>query len=197
MRIGIDFDDVLYPYHHYLRRRIAKKFGIDLDARAPRVTTFYYENLPELVHLGISREQIWAEVRAAWKETEAHAEAPLLDREAAGIIRTLRNKHEIVLISARSKDSRQYVDAFLRRHAIEPHKVLLGYHDKSGFDVLIDDFPEHAIQNAESGGHSLLYTIDENSSFDESRHARIERIHAWAEVPPALERIAAQRSPRG
>ena len=42
--------------------------------------------------------------------------------------------------------------AFLKRHTIEPHDVWVGRHEKTGFDVLVDDFPNHAIENAAAGG---------------------------------------------
>jgi len=70
MRIGVDFDDVLYPYHDYLKKRLLNLHGIDL--RKSRVTTFYYEDHPLVRAKGLSRDDIWKEVRAAWHETEDH-----------------------------------------------------------------------------------------------------------------------------
>lgn len=191
MRIGVDFDDVLYPYHHYLKRRIAKHLGVDLTKR--RITTFYYDLLPEIQRLGITREQIWDQVQATWLEAPDHDEAPLLDAEAAPILRSLGRSHEVVVVTARSHNARSFVQRFLARHGIAPRKILLGREEKNGFDVLVDDFPRHALENAEAGGHSILYTIDENSTFDESRHPRIVRVHSWGEVRDAVQRIGIQR----
>lgn len=187
MKIGIDFDDVLYPYHHYLRRRILRKWGVDLTG--DRITTFYYDLHPKLVAKGITRPELWKEVSAAWHETDSHAEAALLDPEAARVIRDLKRRHTVVLISARHDDALLTLQAFLKRHKIAPHSIVLGQHDKRGFDVLIDDFPQHAEQNAESGGWSLIYHCDENSNYDESRHPRILRVHDWRDVEATIQRI--------
>lgn len=190
MHIGVDFDDVLYPYHRFLKERIRRRFGIDLSQR--RVTTFYYDLLPDFVAQKISRDQVWAEVRETWNEVETHAEAPLLDPDAAKVIRSLRKRHQITIVTARHDDALGVMKSFLKRHTIEPHDVWVGRHEKTGFDVLVDDFPSHAIENAAAGGHSLLYTIDENSTFDESRHARIRRVDSWAEIQEAVETLAAR-----
>lgn len=191
MNIGVDFDDVLYPYHEHLKRRIQNRWGVDLSRQ--RITTFYYEDLPSLRAQGATREQVWEEVRATWKEVESHDAAPLLDAHAPGVLAGLARKHRITVISARTADARPHVDRFLARHGIRPHTILLGRYVKRGFDVLIDDFPKHALENVESGGYSILYTIDENSTFDESRYARIHRVHSWKEVGAAIDRIARRR----
>lgn len=191
MRLGVDFDDVLYPYHHYLKRRLERRFGIDLTHR--RVTTFYYENLPEFRARGISRSDVWEEVQATWREAASHDEAALLDVEAVPVLRELGARHRISVVSARTGDARAHVDRFLARHGLRPHEVLLGREQKHGFDVLVDDFPKHALENVESGGYSVLYTIDENSTFDESRHPRIRRVHSWREVRDVVEDIERRR----
>lgn len=190
MRIGVDFDDVLYPYHHYLRRRILRKWGVDLSG--DRITTFYYELHPKLARRGVTRPQLWREVRNAWLETDSHQEAALLDPHAARVLKDLKRRHTVVLISARHDEALPQLEIFLRRHKIEPHSILLSQHDKRGFDVLIDDFPQHAEQNAESGGWSLLYHSDENSNYDESRHPRILRVHDWSDVEASIRRIEAR-----
>lgn len=189
MHIGIDFDDVLYPYHAHLKRRLKERFGVDLSKR--RVTTFYYDLIPEFAAQGVAREQVWAEVRAAWDEVEAHEKAPLLDRQAPSVIRALQKKgHTVTLVTARHADRHGVIPAFLKRHRIAPDTIVLGRHEKSGFDVLVDDFPSHVLENAASGGWGLLYSIDENSNFDETRHPRVVRVAGWGEVRAAVERIA-------
>ncbi|HEX9817224.1 MAG TPA: hypothetical protein VGB18_09610 [Candidatus Thermoplasmatota archaeon] len=185
MRIGVDFDDVLYPYHDYLKKRLLNLHGIDL--RKSRVTTFYYEDHPLVRAKGLSRDDIWKEVRAAWHETEDHEQAALLDADAPKVLNRLAKRHTITLISARSSDALPTLKVFLERHKIKPHSVELGRFEKRGFDVLIDDFPKHVEENAASGGHSLLYTIDENSNYDESRHPRIHRIHSWKEAEDVIK----------
>jgi uncharacterized HAD superfamily protein len=190
MRIGVDFDDVLYPYHHYLKRRILKRWNIDLSRE--RITTFYYEHHPALADRGISREKVWAEVQAAWTDADDHAEAALLDPDAPKVLRELQERHEVVLISARSTNALPFLQSFLERHELRPDEIQLGHEEKRGFDVLIDDFPRHAEENAVSGGHSILYTIDENSNYDESRHPRIHRVHSWREVPNIVRRVGAR-----
>jgi len=195
MHIGVDFDDVLYPYHHYLKIRLKKRFGIDLSTS--RVTSFYYDDHPAVRAKGLDREAIWAEVRAAWHETDDHAQAALLDPDASKILRELGKKHAITLISARHAEpgALAMVKLFLERHKIKPDAVRLGEHEKRGFDVLVDDFPRHAEENAESGGHSLLYHCDENSNYDESRNPRIHRIHSWQEAADVIRRLEALRAP--
>jgi hypothetical protein len=193
MRIGVDFDDVLYPYHHYLKRRVARRWGVDLAG--PKITTFYYELLPALQARGATRDELWHEVQSAWWEAEDHQEAALLDPDAAPILRELGTRHEVVLISARVARALPHIEAFLDRHDIRPASVLLGKEDKSGFDVLVDDFPKHAEQNAEAGGYSILYTIDENSTYDETRRPRILRAHGWRDVAILIRLIEAKRIP--
>lgn len=187
VHIAVDFDDVLYPYHHFLKLRLKRKYGIDLTGR--RVTTFYYDLLPEVQAHGLTRDQVWEEVRATWSETEDHEKSPLLDPDAGPTIKLLSKKHKVSLVTARHVEARPYVESFLRRHAIVPHEIILGRHVKSGFDVLVDDYPKHALENAASGGYGLLYTIDENSTFDESRHPRVWRVHSWKQVKEAVDKI--------
>lgn len=191
MNIGVDFDDVLYPYHRYLKARLKRRYGIDLTTR--KVTTFYYDLLPELTAKGISRDQVWAEVRDAWEETESHAEAPLLDPDAATVIAQLRKRHRITLITARHDDKNGLIKSFLKRHRIVPHEMQVGRHEKSGFDALVDDFPTHVMENAASGGYGLLFNQDENSNWDDTRHPRVLRVHSWHEVRETIDRIAEAR----
>jgi uncharacterized HAD superfamily protein len=191
VHLGVDFDDVLYPYHRFLKERLHRRYGIDLSQR--RVTTFYYDLLPEFVTKRITRDQVWAEVRETWKEVETHAQAPLLDPQAAPVIRALRRRHRVTIVTARHDDALGVIRAFLKRHGIEPHDIVVGRHEKTGFDVLVDDFPAHAVENAQAGGHSLLYTIDENSTFDETRHPRVRRVASWTEVREAVEALSGSR----
>lgn len=191
VRIGVDFDDVLYPYHRFLKERILHRFGIDLRTR--EIPTFYYETLAEFRDRGISREEVWEEVQATWREVENHSSAPLLDPEAVPVLRDLRQRHEVVLVTARHAESFRLVASFLARHDIQPHKVQMDAHQKAGFDVLVDDFPKHALQNVETGGHSLLYHSPENSTFDHRQHPRIHRVRSWAEVRQEVSAIAKER----
>lgn len=192
MRIAVDFDDVLYPYHHYLRRRIKRRFGLDLSR--DRITTFYYELHPKLQQAGITREQLWKEVQDAWMEADSHAEAGLLDPEAPRVIERLKRAgHTVVLCTARLEAALPAMQVFLRRHKVRPDALLLGQEHKTGFDVLVDDFPKHAEENAATGGHSILYHCDENSNFDESRHPRIHRVYSWTEVGQTIDRIQRRR----
>lgn len=191
VHVGVDFDDVLYPYHKFLKARLHRKFGIDLSTR--RVTTFYYDLLPEFVSKNISRDQVWAEVRDTWSEVETHAKAPLLDPDAATVLQLLKRKHKITIVTARHDDALGLIKDFLKRHGIQPHDIWVGRHEKVGFDVLVDDFPAHAVENAQAGGHSLLYTIDENSTFDETRHPRVRRVATWTEVREAVQGLEASR----
>lgn len=180
MQIGIDFDDVIYPYHHYLKRKVKEAYGVDLsDAR---VTTFFYNHLPALVEQGATRDDVWGLVERTWRDEADHEEADPLDPEVARVIDRLRKRHSVVVVTARSDDTRPHLEAFLRRHDILVDDVLLGRFDKTGFDVLVDDFPKHAVQNARAGGWSLLFTIDENSTFDESKEPRVLRVASWREV---------------
>lgn len=186
MHVGVDFDDVLYPYHYYLKRRILNRFGIDLTTR--RVTTFFYNQLPEFRERGISREDVWDEVMATWHQVEDHQEAVLLDPDAPDVLRRLGRQHEVILITARSEDTLPNVRLFLERQGIVPDQVRMGCTEKTGFDVLVDDFPKHALENAQHGGRSLLYTIDENSDFDVEPHENVHRVHNWQEVATAIAR---------
>jgi 5'(3')-deoxyribonucleotidase len=187
MHIGVDFDDVLYPYHDYLKRRLLRKHGVDL--RDARVTTFYYEDHPLVRAKGLDRSAVWEEVQAAWHDAEDHRKAALLDPAAPAILNRLKKRHTVTLVSARSTDALPTLNMFLARHKIRPHAVQLGHAEKRGFDVLIDDFPRHAEENAEAGGYSILYTIDENSNYDDSRHPRIHRVHSWKEVEDVIKRL--------
>ena len=191
MRIGVDFDDVLYPYHRFLKQRILRKWNIDLSRQ--RVTTFYYEHHPALAARGITREQLWSEIQGAWLVADDHARAALLDPDAPAVILELQKRHKVILISARSTNALPFLETFLERHAIRPDEIQLGHLEKKGFDVLVDDFPRHAEENAMSGGHSILYTSDENSNFDESRHPRIHRVHSWREVADVIHRLETRR----
>ena len=185
LHIGVDFDDVLYPYHEHLKRRLLKHHGIDL--RETRITTFYYEDHPLVQAKGLDRNAVWKEVQAAWHDVEDHQQAALLDADAPKVLGRLSKRHTITLVSARTTDALPTLKAFLTRHKIKPHAVELGHAEKRGFDVLIDDFPRHAEENAASGGHSILYTIDENSNYDDSRHPRIHRVHSWREAEDVIK----------
>lgn len=191
MRIGVDFDDVLYPYHHYLKRRIHKRWGLDLSAE--RITTYYYDLHPVVSKAGISRAELHKEVHAAWYDVDNHIEAALLDPAAPKVLSRLGRRHDVTIISARTEDALPTLQEFLKRHRIHPKRILLGKGDKRGFDVLVDDYPMHAEQNEESGGWSLLYHCDENSNYNDSRHPRILRVHDWTEVEAFVKRLEEER----
>jgi hypothetical protein len=191
MRIGIDFDDVIYPYHRYLKRKIKDRFGVDLDAA--RVTTFFYDHHPELAARGATRDEVWRMVEATWLDPDDHGEALLLDPAIPEILGKLQRRHDVAVISARSEASREHVVGFLKRHGIQVDEVLLGRFDKVGYDVLIDDFPKHAVENARHGGWSILFTIDENSTFDETKEPRVLRAESWDDVARLVEAIEEMR----
>lgn len=195
MNIGVDFDDVLYPYHAFLKERLRQRFGVDLSRH--KVTTFYYEQHPLLAAKGVTRDQVWQEVQATWDEVDSHDEADLLDPQAPAVLQRLAGRHRITIVTARTSASRPHVQRFLARHEIHPKDVRFGQGVKAGFDVLVDDFPKHALENAQSGGYSILYTIDENSTFDESRFPRIHRVGSWREVEATVDRIQRGRRARG
>jgi uncharacterized HAD superfamily protein len=190
--IGIDFDDVIYPYHDYLKRKVKARYGVDLSQR--RVTTFLYNHLPELAAQGATREEVWRLVEETWMDAMDHAEAVLADERIPKIISQMRRNHKVVVVTARADKSRDLVHRFLEKHKIEVDAVHTGRFEKTGFDVLIDDFPKHAVENARHGGWGLLFTIDENSTFDESREPRVIRVHSWSEVQEAVARIAGRVS---
>jgi hypothetical protein len=187
MLIGIDFDDVIFPYHRYLKRRIKLAYGLDLEE--VRVTTFFYDHHPELAARGATRADVWRLVQETWLDEQGHEEAEPLHASIPEAIRRMRRRHHVVLVSARADESRPHVEAFLARVGIEVDEVRLGHFDKTGFDVLIDDFPKHAVENAREGGWSVLFTIDENSTFDESKIPHVVRADSWDEVVEAVAMI--------
>ena len=187
MRIGIDFDDVIYPYHRYLKLKVKERYGVDLSAA--RVTTFFYAHLPDLARAGATPPEVWRLVQETWADPGHHDEALPLDPTIPDVIGRLRRRHKVVVVTARAPESRAHVKRFLERHRIHVDQLILGRTEKTGFDVLIDDFPKHAVENARGGGWSLLFTIDENSTFDETREPRVERVETWDEVERAIARI--------
>lgn len=188
LRIGVDFDGVLFDHVPYLLRGFRDAHDIDLEKEGFRYWDFFqYRAVRE-------KELSWNCVRAILRRIEndptLHLNPPR-DENAAAILAEWRRKgHRIEIVTAREEESRETTELFLRAHGI-PHDALrMGVGLKTGYDVLIDDAPHNVLMAAAGGSLSILMDHPYNRDVPAERNPL--RVRNWTEAAAILARLPAR-----
>lgn len=178
LRIGVDFDGVLFDHVPYLLRGFRDAHDIDLEAEGLRHWDFFqYRAVRE-------RDLRWSCVRKILQKIETdpalHLNPPR-DLHAAAVIHDWRtNGHRVEIVTARDPESRGVTELFLETHEIEHDALRMGVQLKTGYDVLIDDAPHNVLVAAADGTRALL--MDHPYNRDVPAHRNPLRVHDWRDV---------------
>jgi uncharacterized HAD superfamily protein len=192
LRIGVDFDGVLFDHVPYLLRGFRDAHDIDLQAEGLRYWDFFqYRAVRE-------RDLSWSCVHAILRKIEndpALHDAEPLDPDAAGVMQRWRQAgHTVEVVTAREATCRDTTEYFLRTHQIPHDRLRMGVALKTGYDVLIDDAPHNVLMAAASGSIALLMDHPYNQDVPTQRNP--VRIRSWKEAEQHVERILKQSESR-
>lgn len=186
LRIGVDFDGVLFDHIPYLLRGFRDAHGIDLEAEGLRHWDFFQYRAVREGNL------TWNCVRNVLRAIETDPtvhRAPLRDPRAVPVLRALAEAgHEIHVVTARDPESRTVTADFLRRWSVPHRELRMGVAVKTGYDVLIDDAPHNVLTAAADGTLALL--MDQPYNQDVPTRTNPLRVHDWSEVAQRLTVLA-------
>ena len=129
--VGIDLDGVLGNQVVDVLPRIKRRLGIDLK----------YDDITEF-RLPLRTTDLSAEIRHAQLDESYLRDMPPFDG-AAAVVAELRRRYRVVLITARSPESRPATDGWLRANGFDFDDVVNAEESRKsiyGVDVLIDDY---------------------------------------------------------
>lgn len=178
LRIGVDFDGVLFDHIPYVLRAFRDTHGIDLSRE-------------EFLHWDVTRHEAvrergltWQCVRSVLQAIETDPlvhEAPLRDRYSGDVIRRWRSDgHTVQVVTARDPESRVVTQAFLEGNGIEHDGLRMGVDLKTGYDVLVDDAPHNVTAAAAQGGMALVMDQPYNRYVEEREG--LVRVRNWFDV---------------
>lgn len=178
LRIAVDFDGVLFDHVPYVLRGFRDAHGIDLQEEGMRYWDFFqYRAVRE-------RNLTWACVRGVLQRIDTDAlihEMPPKDAYAAVVMRRWMDEgHEVKVVTAREEAARGTTEAFLARHGIPHHALVMGASRKTGYDVLVDDAPHNVLMAAADGGLAVL--MDQPYNRDVPTRRNPVRAKSWRDV---------------
>lgn len=194
LRIGVDFDGVLFDHVPYLLRGFRDAHDIDLAAEGLRHWDFFqYRAVRE-------KDLTWSCVQRVLHKIEMdpalHLNPPR-DLYAATVIRRWREQgHQVDIVTARDHTSREVTELFLETHGIEHDNLRTSVSVKTGYDVLIDDAPHNVLMAAADGTRALL--MDHPYNRDVPAHRNPLRVKNWRDVelrvsaPPVILNVGSQ-----
>lgn len=191
LRIGVDFDGVLFDHIPYVLRGFRDRHGIDLLDEGLRHWDFYHYKAIQDADLPPS--QVYGLLRDIETDGLLHLEPPL-DLGAIPVMRDwIDAGHKVSIVTARGKEAETTTRMFLGHHGIPHTDLHMGVRIKTGWDVLIDDAPHNVLIAAADGTRALL--MDHSYNRDIPAHTNPLRVHDWQEVRAAVEKVLEQTVP--
>lgn len=182
LTIAVDFDGVLFDQAAHIRERFERIHGIDIGP----VETWPW-NLSEhdpVRQAGLTNEDTWQVFHSVHNDPELHEVEPL-DADCCRVLETLiEGGHRVEVVTARSHASQANTERFLERNAIPHHALVMDDHEKTGYDVLLDDLPHHVRRVADDGSLGLLMDQPYNRGFQADGNPY--RVDGWADVGALL-----------
>lgn len=183
LRIAVDFDGVLFDHVPYLLRGFRDAHGIDLEDEGLRYWDFFqYRAVRE-------KNLTWNCVRSILTAIDTDAaihERPPRDPNAKHVMRHWAEAgHAVNVVTARGEEARATTEAFLARHEIPHHALVMGASRKTGWDVLVDDAPHNVLMAAADGGLALLMDHPYNRDVPTRRNPL--RVRDWLDVERAVQ----------
>lgn len=187
LRIGVDFDGVLFDHVPYILRGFRDRYGIDLNDEGLRHWDFYHYEAVRAADLPPSK--VYGLLQDIETDSLLHVEPPRDARAAPVMASWLEAGHEVHIVTARGHHAEAATRLFLQTHGI-PHSGLhMGVRIKTGWDVLVDDAPHNVLTAAADGTLALL--MDHPYNRDVPAHSNPKRVQDWSQV--AMEVASAYR----
>jgi uncharacterized HAD superfamily protein len=182
LRIGVDFDGVLFDHVPYMLRGFRDGHGIDLEAEGFRHWDFFqYRAVRE-------QDLPWSCVRAILHRIEtdpALHRLPPRDPHARAVMqRWMSEGHEVSVVTARGEASRAVTELFLESHHIPHDALVMQAAKKTGYDILVDDAPHNVLTAAADGALALLMDHPYNRDVPTKRNPL--RVRTWHDVEVAV-----------
>lgn len=170
LEVAIDFDGVLFDQSPHVRDTFQDVHGID-----PGPAETWPANLtehPPIRDAGLDHEDTWEVFRAVHNDPDRHREDPL-DPHAADVLASLIEAgHTVDVVTARSIESKEPTRDFLDRNGIPHHELVMDDHEKTSYDVLVDDLPQHVERAAQAGSLGLLRDQPYNRAYEADGNPR-------------------------
>ncbi len=200
MKIGIDFDDVLFHFVPAFLLYHNRMHGTDFSK--DDVWSYRFWEV-----FGIARDEALNRVFAFLGSPEAEALIPVEGSHKG--IASLARDHELHIITARQEWLAEVTHGLLERHFPPVFSgVYFANHfsddrsglskgvicDRLGIDVFIDDAPANVLESVRAGRKILLLDAPWNTFMDPIEH--ISRVRSWDEIVGAIATFDSERSER-
>lgn len=155
MRIGVDIDNVLYPFHDIMHWWAQARLGRELPQ--PPIWKNYEG-------WGISDAEFCELMLEGWRAGVVYTIGqPMTDETDRRIMITRSNSHEIVLITNRPAYAQRSTVEWVDRWGI-PYSEIIVTDDKTkhGLDWLLDDAPHNVLDARRHGIKAVTFERDWN-----------------------------------
>ncbi len=184
MRIGIDIDDTITNTYEYMTPYVCKKFNIDiesLEGKNGKYSEVY----------GIDKKEYFIFLKENFNKF-----APLIPikEDARKIINELKEKNEIIIITARNeeyfKDVKNLCIKYLKKENILFDDIIVNAKNKglickeNKIDILIDDSLENCVSAKENNIRCIMF----DSKINKNTNAFV-RAHNWKEVKQIINEV--------
>lgn len=170
LTIAVDFDGVLFDQSPHVRDAFQQVFDVD-----PGPADTWPANLtehPPIREAGLDHEDTWTVFREVHTDLDRHREDPL-DPHAGRVLQQFVDLgHRVEIVTARGTESRESTRFFLDRNEIPHHELVMDDHEKTGYDVLVDDLPQHVDRAAQHGSLALLRDQPYNRAYEADGNPR-------------------------
>jgi len=183
VNVACDLDGILANLDGAMLRDINASHGTAFDAE--HVVCWDWDQNP---HLAPYTSFVWTEL---YPDDDWHLTIEPVDG-ALDALETLRLRHTVTLVTARSGDMADLTALWLLSWGF-PRLPVVHWTDKAAAcqslraDVLIEDGPHNALAVATSGTPVILFDRAYNRHVE---HPLIRRVSGWADALPLLEFIA-------
>jgi len=193
MRIAVDVDGVLADHVKAVLERLSEEYS-DFD-RTRASMTHWDEDLPSI------DTSLKTEIERAESDSDFVREMKPIEGAIEGTNLLADHGHELVIVTARPEENlsatHDWLDALGIPHNREESKSTNGQLKTiADAAVLIDDFPGHVEDFAESGKYGIIFkqpwNKDQLSELQQS--PRIFAAESWDEIPGIIESIEAKKS---
>lgn len=183
LRIAVDFDGVLFDQSAHIRERFHEIHGVDIGPVDE--WPWNLSEHPPVKQAGLTDEDTWEVFHSVHNDEALHRTEPL-DADCRRVLEALLEVgHRVEVVTARSPTSREVTELFLERNAIPHERLVMGDHEKTGWDVLVDDLPHHVQRVADDGSVGLLMDHPYNRAYEAT--ANPYRVDGWRHVGQVLD----------
>lgn len=191
MRIGVDIDEVLFPFIIHFLDFYRGNTGIDIPFE--EIHTYYLWEV-----FGCEREEIIAKINEFYSSSSFKRIKPI--EGAVKSIDSLSKKHSLTAITARpvliDKETSRWMNSYFP--AIEEIVYTSSYHDNArgrkvqeclarDISTILEDVDDYALECAEQGIKVILFDKPWNKN---TSHSLIKRVYNWPDALKQIDSIA-------